>query len=787
MRTLTVAGAVALAAALLASAGLFTGAIAPAGGAGSTAPTPANPAALRTAGDGPVATDVTALPRALATHPMPPGTLLSVTVTLVPPQPTREAAFLDAVNDPTSPSYRHFLTHAEFVNEFSSSQAAAESVGAVLTAAGGRGIVISPDRVAVTATLSTRAIASLFGVQMVEFGSPGQPLQYTATGPVRLAAGLAGRVAAIDGLSSGGPARPTLDLASAPLGRWPPATGPNEFVLNASNHDQWFIGSDFTQAFGATRLFPGTGSVPNATFPTSVAIATLLAGGYNQSTGQNLPPWDPSVVAAYWNGTFPAAWPRPNVVGVPVTIGALTPPAPGSFGGLNDSTLDEFENSLDVEMAGSLAPGASVYNFYFAGSILAGPTPTSTIADDFAQSLSEALAYNYSPQRLAVVTGSFGLPDLNDSFWNAELAVAAGTGVSVLASSGDQGNAPDTLTGRQDGPWPVWPASAAFNATGVVAVGGVSLALGGVPTSIYNGTGLNLSYDASVAGVVSTSAWYDAPPGGEVAGTEGGVSSVYPEPWFQFHSAAESPIVNATLLEGASKLGRAEPDLALPANATIATVVADASGAIYFSVLSGTSVASPVLAGFLADVVAVESARTAAGWAPLGYLDPALYRIASYFAVHPSAANTPFLDVTAGRNYVFSAGVGWDPTTGWGVPIAPNFLAADENATIRSFQYGGPTPGLPPSSTTGPGVPWVYAMVLLAAVGAVALAAVVVFAGRSRSRGAPAVPPGAWGGGPSSFGPGVQGNVYPGATFLCPYCGTVRPAEPVRCPRCGAL
>jgi hypothetical protein len=25
------------------------------------------------------------------------------------------------------------------------------------------------------------------------------------------------------------------------------------------------------------------------------------------------------------------------------------------------------------------------------------------------------------------------------------------------------------------------------------------------------------------------------------------------------------------------------------------------------------------------------------------------------------------------------------------------------------------------------------------------------------------------------------------ATFLCPYCGSPRPAEPVRCPKCGAL
>jgi len=60
---------------------------------------------------------------------------------------------------------------------------------------------------------------------------------------------------------------------------------------------------------------------------------------------------------------------------------------------------------------------------------------------------------------------------------------------------------------------------------------------------------------------------------------------------------------------------------------------------------------------------------------------------------------------------------------------------------------------------------------------------VVIMARPNRPREAPAVPHGAYG----SFGPGVQGGVYPGATFLCPYCGAVRPAEAGRCPQCGAF
>ena len=52
------------------------------------------------------------------------------------------------------------------------------------------------------------------------------------------------------------------------------------------------------------------------------------------------------------------------------------------------------------EMAGSIAPGAKIANFYFPAS-LQYATPASTtdadLADDFANELSNALAYKYWP------------------------------------------------------------------------------------------------------------------------------------------------------------------------------------------------------------------------------------------------------------------------------------------------------------------------------------------------------------------------------------------------------
>lgn len=738
-------------------------------------------------------TDELALSPHVVVHALAPTTELSLTLTLPYANPGRLAELLAAVEDPASPEYRHFLTEPRFVSEFGPTAANVRAVCAVLGAAGASRLSVSPSRAVVSAVVSAGAVEQLFGVRLVVFGADhGVPL-YTAVGSPSLPASLAGRVVGVGGLTDG--ANPYLSLDVRHAGPAPVrSSSSSQFVLSNTSAE-WFVGSDFTQAYGATKLFPNGSLGANATFPTRVAVATLLASGYNESTNQNLPGWDPKVVQQYFNDSFPRSWPQPTAAGVPVIVNGINPPPPGSFGTLTDSSLDEFENSLDLEMAGSLAPGAALYNFYFAGSLLAGSSPVGDLADAFADDLGAALAFNYSPAHLGVVSGSFGLPDLNDSAWNAYLTEAAATGVSVVMASGDQGNAPDSLTGRNAGQWPVWPASAAFNTSGSLSVGGVSVALDGVPTTTWNGTSLNISFDANLTGFSGMSAWWDtAACPTACAGTEGGLSLVYPEPYWQLHSAAQPAISAAAGVQGSSALGRAGPDVAFPANSTIAYVYADGSGNVYFTLLEGTSVAAPVFAGLLADLIAVENRSGL----PLGfgYLDPELYRMASYFTANPGPTS-PFFDVTTGQNYVFSAEPGWDATTGWGGLYAPLFLASDENGTIASYRYSGPSPGIPRVSNAS--TPEVALFVILGLAVLLAILLVLVFAWPAR-RGQPPPAPG-YGPPGTTYGvappPRPRGYGQPppapatlgqtSATFLCPYCGSVRPAEPVRCPRCGAL
>ena len=736
-------------------------------------------------------TDAVAVPAGVAATPIPSAAPILLTLTLASADPAGLANFLENVESPFSPDYRQFLTVPQYETAYAPAPSTVSGVVAALASAGGRNVTVAPGRLAVTAVVPASAIPSLVGVRLEGIGRSGEIPIYTAVGTPRLAPTLVGKVVGVGGLSDAGNSALSYELGrerTVEARVAAPGAPRNEFVLGVPPSDQWFLGSDFSQAYGAYQLFPGNSTNPNATYPTHVAIATLLAGGYNATSAVNLPPWNPAVVGWYLNQTLAPWWPDPTIVGEPVTAAGVTPPVPGSNGVLNDSSLDQVENSLDLEMAASLAPGAPVYNFYFAGSLFSGNPAWSSLADDFAMDLSAALNFSYGSARLGVVSGSFGLPNLNDSLWDSDLEEAAATGVTVVIASGDQGNAPDNLTGRPDGPWPGWPGSAAFNLEGSVAVGGASLSLSGRPAGSISPTGaLNLTFDRNVTGIANMSTWWDASRGpGNYEGSEGGITAgFYSEPAWQFFSAAGIAITNATLLEHLTSLGRAEPDVAFVANSTIVMYGVNTTDGVYEGdVVEGTSIAAPVFAGILADMVAVKSADSPSTWHSFGFLDPELYRIGSYFATHTSSAN-PYLDVTKGTNYFFSAGSGWDPTTGWGGIDVPLFLAADANRSVEAYTYTGPTEGLP-SSGSGGGLPWTELYLVIGGGVIVAVILVIATARPRRPTTPSTVPFGATSPGAAGFGPGVQGGIYPGATFLCPYCGAVRPAEPVRCPQCGA-
>ncbi len=326
---------------------------------------------------------------------------------------------------------------------------------------------------------------------------------------------------------------------------------------------------------------------------------------------------------------------------------------------LNVSTNPDWnvEDALDLEWARAAAPGATIDMTF-------SPNP--------GIGLYEAVDWLVAHQAVNVISMSWGEPDVGvynsfdqpcSSACNAStdgsygilspvLAFAAAEGISIFAASGDCGSADGT-----SGVATNYPASD----PDVTGVGGTNLIVDA------NGWDGETAWSGNSSGAAS--------PGCQNQGGSGGGYSPFPRPWWQ--SALP-----------ASPAGRGVPDVALDAENPVDIVSNGHTLAV-----AGTSVATPIWAGIAA--IADQSAG-----APLGFLNPALYRIAA-----GANYSADFHDIVSGTNG-YSAGPGWDPVTGLGSPrvasLVQNLAArvAVSTGTVASFLYATPRIGKVPLTVT---------------------------------------------------------------------------------------
>ncbi len=297
--------------------------------------------------------------------------------------------------------------------------------------------------------------------------------------------------------------------------------------------------------------------------------------------------------------------PVPTVTAVSVDGGTNTPTTPTGADG---------EVMLDIEVAGSVAPGAAIA-VYFAPNTDQG----------FIDAVSNAV--HDTTNHPSVVSISWGEPE---SAWTAQamtqmeqvFTTAASLGVTVTAAAGDSGSG----DGVNDGAAHVdFPASAPH----ALACGGTTL----------EGTGTSIR---------SETVWNDGPTGGA---TGGGVSVQFPLPSYQ--AGAGVPV--SANPGGAA--GRGVPDVAGDADPqTGYQVLVDGQS----SVIGGTSAVAPLWAGLVALL-------NAGLGAPVGFLQPLLY------GAGPAAT---LRDIVEGTNGAYSAHRGWDACTGLGSPDGAHLLAA---------------------------------------------------------------------------------------------------------------
>jgi len=331
---------------------------------------------------------------------------------------------------------------------------------------------------------------------------------------------------------------------------------------------------------------------------------------------------------------------------VPVSDGTDTG---GQLGGGSQAEVE-----LDIDVVHAVAPQAHIL-VYEAPNSENGALAmwNKVVADD----------------RASVISTSWGAPesvippDAADGFdaMNTILEEAAAQGQTVLAASGDRGAydaaGDKDATDAQQGALSVdFPASSPW----VTGVGGTTLDLG------------------SGGGYGGETAWSD-PARTPAVGSGGGVSRAYTRPDYQRDLGAAAA--------GTSPM-RQVPDVAADADArtgyAIYTLPDEKNASAQWLLVGGTSAAAPLWAGIVALTSQDRGRR-------LGFLNPGLYALGA----RGSAA---FHDITSGDNLYYSAGPGWDFTTGWGSPDAAVLIDS-----LRT--YAAPPPPTPePTATATPTV-----------------------------------------------------------------------------------
>jgi subtilase family serine protease len=286
------------------------------------------------------------------------------------------------------------------------------------------------------------------------------------------------------------------------------------------------------------------------------------------------------------------------------------------------------ETTLDVEWAHAMAPAASIV-------LVETPVSETEGVAGFPE-IVHAENYVIDHRMGDVISQSFGateetfpspdaLRSLRGAFKNAR-----DHGVSVLAASGDTGATDFTLD--QSGLYPFrvnsWPSSDPL----VTSVGGTRLRL--------DDQGLRKAPDE---------VWNDGAGAGG-----GGRSHVFARPRYQ--DAVATVVGNR----------RGTPDVSMSAAVNGGVLVYLSFISAGWSVIGGTSVATPLFAGVvaLADQVAGH---------PLGLLNDDLYRLARQ---PPSLAGSGVVDITSGNN-AFGGVPGFPAVTGYDLASGVGTVAAD--------------------------------------------------------------------------------------------------------------
>ncbi|MGB8383390.1 MAG: S53 family peptidase [Dermatophilaceae bacterium] len=565
-------------------------------------------------------------------------------------------AAVAAVSDPSSASYRHFISSDQFDATYAPSQAQVEQVSNYLTGTGLSVSGVEGHRRYVEASGTPAQLSSAFEVVMGGYTHDAQ----TVTAPDRAASmpnDVAANVLTVTGLD-------TTTVTMTPdhigpdgktdRGASPNAKPPAGFV-NARPCSLWY--GQVEAQFQADFVTP-LPEFKNHTLPYAPCGYTgpQFRAAYENNSALNGARVTVAITGAYARrGIADDA----NTYAVnhgdgPYTPGQLTQNVPGSFThqGPCDPSGWSREETLDVEAVHAMAPQAQI-RYYGA---------TSCFDQDLVESLQRAVDENVA-QLVTNSWGEIGEAVPASSVVASEQVFLQGAlqGQSFLFSSGDNGDELQATGLKQAD----YPASDPY----VTAVGGTSTGIDQTGAlALQTGWGTR-KYTLSGNG----ESWA---PLGFLYGAGGGYSALFNRPAYQ-NGTVGSPY-------------RGVPDVAMDGDPNTGMLIGQTQtfpdGVRYGEYrIGGTSLSSPLLAGM--GALAVQQARSR-----LGFLNPILYAApaSTISDVRPSldlgvvcADYVNGVDAAGGLAYSvrtfdqdssLTTKQGWDTVTGLGVP-SPRFFA----------------------------------------------------------------------------------------------------------------
>jgi len=557
----------------------------------------------------------------------------------------RNAAALDTLidnlADPKSPSYRQFLTPAQFAAQFGQPASVVAQVAAYLQSQGFTVQTVHANNLMITFSGTNAQIAAAFGSPVHNYSLAGTTYEAPAT-PAVMPAQFAGVAVSVSGL---GNRASKITHAKAV---------PNTGAL---------AGDSLMQAVLPTAAAPATntpGSWTVADLARKYNINPLYAKGLTgagRTIGiATLATYDQADVYAYW-----------AALGLNVDPNRITDVYVD--GGTGNNGADE--TTLDVEQSGGVAPGAKI-RVYMA------PNTDAGFADVFATALDEdlvdVLSVSWGEAEIFYDDNPAALAQLHDIFRQAAVQ-----GIPMIAASGDSG---------------------AYDINGVLAYPDCSVLLSvdypASDTYVLAAGGTSLP-NVSQHKYATVSQPYERPWGGDYMkdyitkyygvglyyaeylneGGGGGVSVRFAKPSYQnsltgvMASATAQSLLCGPNVTGAgyqdiwdlapNVAGRNVPDVALNADPSSGYL-------LYFGGQAqagwgGTSFVAPQLNGILTLISSGITPTAGNLKGRVGRPGPQLY---AAFKAQGYAAGSPFKAITTGTNDYYKAAPNYNPASGLG-------------------------------------------------------------------------------------------------------------------------